>query len=282
MPSRILYAGQECKIVTAGGLTRYLPVQSASCEVTRPIEDILSFGHLGSLGRLQNEASNVKCDIKSYIPNTTGSSNSLLNSAFIQGLTGEAVNGLNSVITVTPNGFTMSGILTSIGIDLTNGSFGTADLSFVGLGDPVFASVPTGAITAEQANMPTSFLPVISANVGGNVTGAGCANSFKFSLDIPTESISCLGGASSGTQGAIASSYLQVGKPPFKTSISLEGYAVDPTSITPSSAFNVGKLAITLPAAQIVSRSYNNAVGQAGASYNFVLEDVTFTCSDTA
>jgi hypothetical protein len=278
MPARVLYAGQEVKVVTFGGLTRYLPVQSASCEVTRPIEDILSFGKLGSLGRVQNNVSTCKADIKSYLANTTGtgsaaSRQNLVNSEFIQGLTGEALAGSISVISVSPNGFFMSGILANFGVDISNGAFGTADFSFVGVGEPSFAAAPVSSAFTEQATMPTAFSPVVSTNVTGQ-TVSGCANSFKFSLDIPNEVISCLGGLTSGTQPQVASSYLQVAKPPFKTSISVEGTAVDLPN-NAANTFVVGKMGISLPAAQVTSRSFNNAVGQVGATYNYTLEDVT-------
>ena len=281
MPARILYVGQEVKIVTAGGLTRYLPVQSASCEVTRPIEDVLSFGRLGSLGRVQNAVSTCKADIKSYVPNVTGiggSANNIINAAFLQGLTGESLAGSNSVITVSPNGFTMSGIVTSIGFDISEGSFATADFSFAGVGEPLFASAPTGVGFSQQSNMPSSFTPVTSTSVDGQITG-GCVNSFKFSLDIPTESITCLGGTVSGTQPEVASSFTQVAKPPFKATISLEGTAVD-TPAQLNSAFTLGKLDIALPAAQITSRSFNNAVGNVGGTYNYTIEDVSCTFTD--
>jgi hypothetical protein len=283
MPARVLYAGQEVKVVTNGGLTRYLPVQSASCEVNRPIEDILSFGKLGSLGRVQNNVSTCKADIKSYLANSTGGTgagqlNAIINSAFIQGLTGEALAGSVSVISVSPNGFFMSGILANFGVDISNGSFGTADFSFVGVGEPSFAAAPVSSSFTEQTNMPSSFSPVTSTNVTGQ-TVSGCANSFKFSLDIPNEVISCLGGLTSGTQPQVANSYLQVAKPPFKASISVEGTSVDLPN-NAANTFIIGKLGIALPAAQVTSRSFNNAVGQVGATYNYTLEDVTALFTD--
>jgi hypothetical protein len=283
MPARVLYVGQEVKIATNGGLTRYLPVQSASCEVTRPIEDILSFGKLGSLGRVQNQVSTCKADIKSYLANTTGgSANFLLNAAFISALTGEALDGSTSVISVTPNGFVMSGILASLGVDVSNGAFATADLSFVGVGEPHFASAPASSSFTEQSNMPSAFSPVTSSNVTGQAV-VGCANSVKFSLDIPNELVSCLGGLTSGTQPQVAGSYLQVAKPPFKATISVEGTAVDaPSSADANNTFIIGKLGIQLPAAQVTSRSFNNAVGQVGATYNYTIEDVTAVFTDEA
>jgi hypothetical protein len=284
MPARVLYVGQEVKIAqtssTGTGSWRYLPVQSASCEVTRPIEDILSFGHLGSLGRVQNAVSTCKADIKSYLANSTGVAASgtavnLLNADFITRLTGDSLNGSMAVITVVPNGFTMSGILSSLNIDMSQGAFATADLSFNGVGEPIFAVAPTGSSFSEQANMPVTFSPVTVTNVSGQAI-SGCANSFKFSLDLPNESISCLGGSVTGSQAAVSASFLQVAKPPFKASVTVEGTAVDaPSGASLTNAYIIGKLSIQLPAAQVTSRSFNNAVGNAGATYNYTLEDVS-------
>ena len=278
MPSRILYAGQSVTITTNGGLVRHLPVQSANCDTTNPIEDILSFGHLGSLGRYQTQASSCKSDIKSYLPDTTGSQDYLLNTAFIQGLTGEAISGLASTIVVTPNGFTMSGILASLGVEIQNGGFATADLSFVGIGQPIYASAPNSASFSEQGSMPTSFTPITSSNIAGQAA-SGCASSFKFNLDMPNETISCLGGIVSGSQGAIASSYLQVSKPPFKTNISVEGLAVDLPNV-PSTQYAIGKLGIILPNAIVESRAWNQSVGAAGASWSYNISDITVNFQD--
>jgi hypothetical protein len=45
--SRALYVGQTVQIITnSGQSTGYLPVSSASCEVTKPIDSVSAFGHL--------------------------------------------------------------------------------------------------------------------------------------------------------------------------------------------------------------------------------------------
>lgn len=284
MPARTLYAGQSAAITPNGGVgtsgVRYLPVQSASCDMSRPTENLLSFGRLGALSRVQNSVSTCKADIKTYLANATGitgGSNyaNLLNTDFIRVLTGQALEGLVSTIVVSPNGFTMSGILTNLGIDISNGSFGMADLSFAGVGEPIFAAAPLSSSFTEQSVMPSVFSPVTSTNVGGMATG-GCANSFKFSLDLPNETISCLGGSVSGSQGAVASSFTQVAKPPFSATISVEGLGVDaPTGSQLTSAFTVGKLSISLPNGTLESRSVNQSVGSAGQTYSFSLADAS-------
>ena len=287
MPARILYAGQQVSITANNGAQRFLPVQSASCEVTNPIEDVLSFGHLGSLGRFQTNVSTCKSDIKTYISLQTGtglvgdaSRVNYLDSEFISQLTGESLNGLVSTISVSPNGFTMSGILSNISIDIANGQFATASLSFGGVGQPFFSPSPTGTSFLQQSNMPTAFTPVNASYVSGNVN-TGCASSFKFSLDIPTDTLVCLGGIVTGTQTQVANNFLYVAKPPFKANISVEGTAVDaPSPAAATNVYTVGYLNMQLPAAKVTSHSFNNSVGAVGATFNYTIEDVSAVFSD--
>lgn len=300
MPSRILYVGQTVSITTAGGYLRYLPVQSASCEVTQPVEDVLSFGQLGSLGRFQTAVTTCKSNIKSYLPmptggasfagGTTGSSaeNSVVDVTLINALTGDALAGSVAVIQVSPNGFTMSGILTSFGVDISNGGFAMADFSFNGLGQPAFAAQPNGNTFSVQANMPSSFTPVISSHVSGiynpttqSITG-NTSSSLKFSLDIPTDQLSSLGGNITGSQVAVAPYFLMVAKPPFKTSLSVEGtsIAIPVGTGAANNMYVVGGLGIQLPAAICTASSFNNAVGNVGATYNYTIEDVNAVFTD--
>lgn len=282
MPARILYVGQSVNITCNNGASRYLPVQSFTNDVTRPIENILSFGQLSALNRVQTNVSTTKTEIKSYLPYSSGSGLvgdpsrvNFVDAEFIAQLTGESLQGLVSTITVSPNGFTMSGIVTDLAIDIAMGGFAMADFTFQGVGEPYYAPVPTGSAYTTQSNMPATFNPVISSHVSGEIT-TGCANSFKFSLNIPTDTISCLGGDITGNQVQVAPSFVMVAKPPFKTSISVEGTAVAvPTASAGQSQFIVGLLGITLPTAQISSYSQNNSVGSIGTTYNYTLEDVS-------
>jgi hypothetical protein len=280
MATRTLYAGQLVKIV-ANSNTYYLPVSQASCEVSRPIEFITTFGHINNVAAAQNNFTTCKASIKAYLQMNTG-----LTAAAIADMTGDAVRGLKSVISVTPNGFIMSGVITSLGIDASFGSFATADLSFNGLGEPFFDTGAAGSsVPPDQASAPSAIIPVVSTNIGGAITGAGCSNSFKFSLDLPNEPLACLGDPVTGSQTNITNSVL-VTKFPLKSSLSLEGYGVDASSygeLQNSGAwigtaitgnFNVGGLNIRLPNPKVTSKSFNQAVGNVGATYNISAEDV--------
>ncbi len=277
---RTLYVGQQVKIVTGptgAYLTGYLPVSSASCEVTKPVEAVSAFGHLGSLALAQVNLTTCKSSIKTYlssgIANVTVGSVSGICPGLLASITGDAVAGNYTVITVSPNGFIMSGIVTSIGIDMSLGGFGTCDFAFNGIGQPSFSSLTTNA-TSEQSVMPTSLTPVTTVGVSGAIT-SGCANSFKFSLDMPTDTLACLGDNPDSPQVNGLNSLIAT-KPPYKSSLSVEGFGVDvtPTGIPPAnSKYSLGGLGIQLPNAVVTSKSFNNAVGTANASYNYNVED---------
>lgn len=301
MPSRVLYSAQSLNITTNGGYSRYLPVQSANCDITNPNEDILSFGQLGSLGKFQTNVSTCKSSIKSYLPlpaqgaswsgDATGGGGEInvVDATLLSALTGEALGGLVSTITVQPNGFIMSGILTSFGVDISNGGFAMADFGFNGVGVPNFAPQPVGNTYAIPGNMPSSFTPVVSSHVSGlyqagggtSITG-NTASSFKFNLDIPTDQLSSLGGAITGGQVVVAPYFLMVAKPPFKTSISVEGTSIAIPAGTGAAGnmYVVGTLGITLPKALVTASSFNQAVGNIGASYNYSLEDTSVVFTD--
>jgi hypothetical protein len=288
--SRALYVGQSVSLLTnSGQATFHFPVSSASCEVSKPIDSVSAFGHLNSLATAQTNLTTCRASIKAYLTSgavhTTGAggvitAGSGITAGAISCLTGDAINGNLTVITVSPNGFTMSGILTSLGIDMSLGGFGMADLGFVGIGQPFFAATPTSSASPDQASMPSSIVPVTTVGVSGSVTGAGCASSFKFSLDMPTDNLACLGSNPDEVQNANQQSLIST-KPPYKATISVEGFGVDVSSAaTQLSAaitgnYSLGGLHLRLPNPKVSNKSFNNAVGNAGASYNYTVEDTT-------
>lgn len=277
---RTLYVGQQVKIVANNGLiTGYLPVSSASCEVTKPVEAVSAFGHLGSLALAQTNLTTCKTSIKTYlssgIANVTAGNVSGVCPGLLAAITGDAVAGNYTVLTVSPNGFTMSGIITSLGIDMSLGGFGMADFGFNGIGQPNFATI-NGNATTEQSVMPSSMTPVSTVAVSGALL-SGCVNSFKFSLDMPTDTLACLGDNPDSPQLNGLNSVIAT-KPPYKATISVEGFGVDltTTGIPPANTkYNLGGLSIQLPNAFVSSRSFNNAVGTANASYNYTMEDTS-------
>lgn len=288
---RTLYVGQTVQIVTGpvqtgvgftGRCTGYLPVSSASCEVTKPVEAVTAFGRLGSLALAQTNLTTCKSSIKTYL--TSGAPafnaqaiNSGITAGFLASLTGDAVQGNYTVITVTPNGFIMSGILASMGLDMAVGGFGTADFTFNGIGQPYFTGLVNNA-TTEQGNMPQSLTPVTTIAVSGAIL-SGCQTSFKFALDMPTDNLSCLGDYPDMVQSSGMNSLIAT-KPPYKATITVEGYEVDlstsTTDIPPANTrYSFGNVSVALPNGISTSKSFNQAVGTANASYNYTLEDTT-------
>lgn len=292
---RTLYVGQTVQIVTGptgvSGVraTGVLPVSSASCEVTKPIEAVSAFGRLGALALAPTNLTTCKSSIKAYL--TSGATaynasgmNSGVTAGLLSAITGDAVNGRDTIISVSPNGFQMTGICASIGIDMSLGGMGTIDFSFNGIGQPSFSTLPSNATTEPSPNnTPQSIVPVTTVAVAGNVTGFGCANSFKFSLDMPTDNLACLGDAPDMVQSAAMNSLIAT-KPPYKATVTVEGFGVDISTglgvnQTLTNNFTLGGLNIKLPAAIVTSKSFNNAVGTANASYNFTMEDTTASFS---
>ncbi len=287
MPSRILYVSQVAEITTSDNAVFYFPIQSANCEFTRPVEDVLTFGLLGAVTRLQNAVSTCRSTIKTYlsqlyntgympISQEVGVFNNTFNAAFVSKLTGDALNGNMTVINVQPNGFIMSGILARLGVDVANGSLGMADMEFVGVGEPYFYPTPVGIIgTQGLTGQLTTVSPVNNGFVSCSV-GIGCANSLKFTLDIPNDVISCLGTNPSGGQGAISGSYVMVSRAPFKTNLVVEGASVDPSIAgSETQVYWFGGLGISLPHPVLVNRSFNQAANTAAASYSFTIDDIS-------
>ena len=154
MPARTLYAAQQATIVTNANTTGNFAVQSASAETSIPVDDLLILGKFGSAGRHQKEVATCKADLKIFLAATGTTTAGALAGSFLAELTGETVEGKVSTITVSPNGFTMSGIVSSIGIDHSQGNYAMCDISFVGVGEPDYAAVPTtvgGAGTSPAA-----------------------------------------------------------------------------------------------------------------------------------
>lgn len=259
MPARTLYVSQKA---TIDG--KVYPVQSASCEVTTPQDDVFAFGILGSAGRFQKDPTTCKADVKIYLT-TSGVSANYLSATEISRLTGNALAGTLSAIILEPNGFEMSGIMTSLGVDASNGQFVTVDMSFVGVGNPVFNEAGTTIQSSQHATPGITAVTPVTSNL---VTVAGaCVNSAKFNLDIPTEVISCLGGAITGAQLDLTGAHVQLGKPPFKATMNVEGTAAGEVSVV-----DFGDLRVTVNNGKVTSKSINQAVGNVGANYSFTLE----------
>jgi len=275
MPARTLYAEQSCTIETNAGTKGNFVIQTASCETTIPVDDLLVLGKLGSAGRFQKEVSTCKSDLKIFL-NQSGADASKgygPDGTFLSTLTGEAFAGKVATISVSPNGFTMSGIVTSIGLDISKGSFGMCDLSFAGVGTPDYAGVPTTATGYTGDVYSYTAVPILTGvSLLGNASST-CPNSAKVSIDLPNEVISCLGGAIVGDQSTVANDNLMLVKPPIKGTITVEGTsAAEATGVEFLKDDGSSFLKVAISDGKLTSRSFNQNVGDVGANYNFTVE----------
>jgi hypothetical protein len=178
---------------------------------------------------------------------------------------------------VSPGGFAMTGILTSLGIDISMGGFGMIDLGFAGIGNPSIVA-PTGTY-ATDPNSSYAISPITTMSIG---TGGGLANTYatsiKFSYDLPSDTLSALGDNPNANQGNLTSQIAT--KPPYKATINVEGHGVDPTKLDSAFAaavYGIGDIGVALPNAKVSARSANNAAGQVSESFAYTIEDTTAT-----
>src|SRR5882724_1952524 len=278
--NRIAYFAQSGMLTYGTGQTITLPINSANIEVTRPIEAITSFGTFNSLNEAQTNLTTCKSTLKGYLG--SGSGLTTLSAAVLSGLitstqTGTGAGGIS--ITVSPGGFTMTSILTNIGLDIAMGGFGTFDLGFAGVGQPTIVPPTSAQAVAGTAALAISPITTMSVGTQGLLSGAA-ATSIKFAYDLPTDVLSALGDNPNASQGNLVS--IIATKAPYKTTLSVEGYGVDPTILDTALAagVSIGTINIVLPHGKVNARSFNQAAGQASASFSYSAEDVSATLTD--
>jgi hypothetical protein len=278
--NRIAYFAQSGLLTYGTGQTIVLPINSANIEVSRPIEAVTTFGTFNALTQAQTNLTTCKSSLKGYLG--SGSGLTTLSAAVLSGLitstqTGTGAGGI--AIVVQPGGFTMTGILTNIGLDISMGSFGMFDLGFAGVGNPTV--VPPNTTHATAGTAPLSIAPITTMSVGTNgLLSGAAATSIKFAYDLPTDVLSALGDNPNAAQGNLVS--VIATKAPYKTSLSVEGYGVDPTIVDTAlaSGVSIGTINIILPKGKVTSRSFNQAAGQVSASFSYSAEDVSATLTD--
>lgn len=279
--TRTVYYGQEAKI-TANGTSYYFPVISASCDSTRPIENVPEFGKFQSDNIVQNTPSTCRSSFKSYLVAST-SLPTVVNNLKI-----DAKNGAGTVISVTPGGFEMTGICTNFSVDSSVGALATCSFAFQGMGPLLYHPI-TGTPT-DQPTMPSSINPINSTQVLGAFLSVGCATSFKFSLDMPAQTITTAGLQLTGTYAD--QNWKIVSQPPFKSTLSMEGYGLDISAsgnleAQKGQTFALGLdeadryLGISLLNPVITALAFSNAAGTSNSIYSFTIEgtDASFAAS---
>ena len=319
--NRVLYSSQLVTVTTtSGGATTWvLPFQTASVDTTIPTEDVLVLGKLGGVGREQKDVATCKASLKAFIcENITlatpvvGAGNPVYTAAaignlhtFLLALKADSLAGTAISVTCgydnTPNdpasenvgGFIFAGACSNISIDAAKGAFPTLDLSFDGVGEVSYMALGgTSAGKEEHAahNYINTANPVTSNQV--SVVGASAVtdslNSAKFAFDMPTETVSRLGGVIKGSTTAVIGDNVMFSKPPFKSTLTVEGISMTtlgnlvPTSIAIGTDLVTPLFKATISsAAAVTAKSQNNNVGDVGATFSMTVEgtDATFTAS---
>jgi len=300
--SRVLYAAQTVLIKT-GGVDYLLPVQSASADETIPVDDVLVLGKLGAAGRLQKDVASCKASVKGYICSSVDGNaavaatevTDLVMNTFLESLRSDSIAG--TAITVdlksntgsalgTAGGFQFKGAVSNIGIDISKGNFGMLDLSFDGVGQINSMSMDGAGVNQAADNAydeyVNSAIPVTSENVGlpNDADQDDTIASLKFAFDMPTESLSRLGGKIAGTTSVVESDNKTYSKPPFKSSFTVDGQSLTKSDAAANAssasndmdAFDIGDLEVQLVGSAISARSINQAVGDVGATFSITVE----------
>lgn len=268
--NRIAYFAQTGTVKATSG-TYTFPINSANIEVTRPIEAITAFGSFNALNQAQTNITTCKASMKGYLGTGTGISG--FDSAAINDIVATTQTGL-MLVSVGPNGFSMSGICSNIGLDIAVGGFGMFDLGFAGVGNPSVATAQSGATTVLGSTWAISPVTTMSVGQTGMLAGAS-ATSVKFSYDLPTDTLTSLGENPNANQSGMNS--IIATKAPYKATMSVEGFGVNVTLNDSAivSGVQIGNIAVRLPNGKVTSRSFNNAAGQASATFAYTAEDVS-------
>jgi hypothetical protein len=283
----------------AGG-KNILPVSTASADETIPQEDVLVLGKLGSVGRLQKDVATCKATLKAFIcqsveDETAAAGDTISSTLLGQMLTDlatEARGGKNAEIKVYSNnanetgGFEMKGVMNSIGIDAAKGAFPTLDLGFEGIGALQLLEMgdtDTSVKSSAGSDYVKKATPHTSKDVTVGGVSADTIASAKFSFDMPTESLSRLGGKIIGKTSVVENDNKMFSKPPFKASMTVDGQDLTQSGGLAGAIVTAGKLSIQAGGAggvhaefdgskALSTQSYSQNVGDVGATYSVTVE----------
>ena len=334
--NRVLFATQTVVIkmpVLTGGSTGdydiYLPAQSASADETIPQDDVLVMGKIDGVARLQKDVSTSKASVKAYIAasgkfndtsKTTwppsgdsghvGVFHTLFNDLEVSAVEGKQLtvtcDSTGAVSTAT-DGFEMLGIVSSIGVDASKGGFPTLDLAFEGIGriDTLnMGAGATGSLSNAHGGAKSiySLEPLISTDVslGTDADAGDTINSVKFSFDMPTETLSRMGGVIMGKHENVKDDNAIFSKPPYKASMTCDGQSllkvekvwrdagVDTLQSSANGAGGIGfklkkgsvagcSIFVSHAGASVSARSFSQNVGDVGATFSVSAEGTGMT-----
>ena len=325
--NRVLYATQTVTVKTAA-LSWVGPMQTASADETIPQDDVLVLGKLGGAARLQKDVASCKASVKAYVADyftvkdagncetqstageayiragNLGGANAT--TGFLNILESEAASGTAQTIwcdstgisgSNSNDGFKLIGICSSMSIDASKGAFPMLDLSFEGVGRLETLNMGTGGTLSNNDGglcSVDSVVPLTSKDVSlGTVIGGASGDtvaSVKWSYDLPTETLSRLGGVIIGNHTQVKDDNKVFSKPPFKATMTADGQSLTKTPaewinagadaakgafmILDKAATSNGGVKVKLQDAgtNVSTRSFSQNVGDVGATFSVTAE----------
>ena len=316
--NRVLYATQTARLFT-GTKWYALPAQSASADETIPQDDVLVLGKLGGVARLQKDVATAKASLKVFLCDTiqidktnyssfdaTAAENEanlkegeIVNiPTMLSALETDSIAGANVTVNVdstglntvsASDGFSFVGIATSIGIDASKGAFPMIDLGFEGIGRLNTLAMGVSSTLADTVGgdwYVTAATPLTSRNVSIDSASTDTVASVKSSYDMPTETLSRLGGLIVGSQSVVAADNQMFSKPPFKASMTADGQnlALVATQWAGTGAKivfdgNAGDLKVEIGSTglNVSTKSFSQNVGDIGATFSVTAEGTKMT-----
>jgi len=261
--NRVLYATQTTVIQTSN-TAWIIPTQTASADETIPQDDVLVLGKLGGVARLQKDVASCKASFKCYLVDSfisedwancdvqgdktalggnvgaLGTSAGMLNMLEQDARAGNVLNhycdstGVAGTSANQNDGFQIFGICSSMGIDASKGAFPMLDLAFEGVGRLEQLNMGTGGTLSATSGgkcaiktaVPLTSKDVYLGSIIGHATTGDTVASVKWSYDMPTETLSRLGGTILGQSSQIKNDNKVFSKPPFKASMVADGQSL--------------------------------------------------------
>ena len=313
--NRVLYATQTANL-TVDGKHYALPAQSASADETIPQDDVLVLGKLGGVARLQKDVATAKASLKVYLCDSitvnTGTytthdakeANKLDGDIanmpqLLTNLEAEAIKGINVKLDVGStglannaahtDGFVFDGACSSIGIDASKGAFPMIDFGFEGVGRLNTLAMGTTSTLADSVGgdwYVSAAVPLTSKDVAVDGASTDTIASAKSSYDMPTETLSRLGGLILGTQATVENDNQMFSKPPFKASMTADGQNL--TTVATRWAGTKAELEFTGSGSNLLveiaaaglnvsTKSFSQNVGDVGATFSVTAEGTKMT-----
>ena len=257
------------------------------------MEPLLVMGILKGANQQQKGPETFKVDVKAYFTD-------VITDAAIKTLFSQTEKGFPSEIELTnktgDSSFKANVVLTNISIDSSITDFIDVSLSFQGLGDPNIKETDNGPLIPEDAalaNIPAAGVVVLdSSNIGaaGADLYGNTIKSLKFSFEMPVDRITTLNTAKNPSPTTAAADAFStammkqdkltlIGKPPYKSSLNVEGQSLKITAgagnlihdrgmTLPEIIIGANIFKIALINGALKTFSVNQSPGEIGANYS--------------